>query len=167
MSKAMNEQTKQLAFRLTHTEVAWLESEAARLSAETMLDVTLTGVVRRLIALAMKGSPTGVAPAPKVDSRQLAIPGAVVPVVVAAPPTNVVELKTAKTPRATPPRTDAALKERVLAAARAAVKAGTKQSEIWKPAGVGQGAFSEFLKNGTRVGDDKLRAIAKVLKVPT
>lgn len=179
MSKATNDQTQQLAFRLTHAEVAWLQAEADRLSAETMLSVSMTAVVRRLIAMAMRGSPTvvpvAVAPAPAptaapvADPRQLAIPVAAAPAPV---PAKVVEapaekpVKPAPKPAAAPKKTeggpDAAA---VHAALQHALAGGRTQAEIRKLAGIDTGQMSRFAKNGTGLSPAKLAPLAKVLGV--
>lgn len=188
MSKATNPETQQLAFRLTHVEVAWLQAEAERLSAETMLSVSMTAVVRRLIAMAMKGSPTVVpvaaapapapTPAPAADPRQLAILGAVTPApkptpVVEAPakvakpapaPTPAKVVEAPKTKPAAPKKTESAPDAAAVhAALQRALAGGRKQAEIRKLAGIDTGQMSRFATKGTGLSAAKLAPLAKVL----
>jgi hypothetical protein len=162
MSKATTRETKQLAFRLTHAEVAWLKAEAERLKAETgFAAVSATDVVRRLIALAMRGSPTTPAPVaapptPAVDPRQLAIPGSV-PTATKTPVSAKTATKTTKTPD----------QEKVRAAYAKALEAGTaKPKDLAAELGFADSSSLSHFKSGKRdLPDDKLAKLAKLLGV--
>jgi hypothetical protein len=161
MSQAKTGETHQLAFRFTYAEVAWLKTEAERLSAETMLSVSVTDVVRRLVALAMRGSttaPTAAAPAPTptVDPRQTTIPGALAPAKVA----KLVVVKTPKTKGAPDHET-------IRLAYAAALEAGTiKPKDLAAELGFADASSLSHFKGGKRKLDaERLAKLAKRLGV--
>jgi hypothetical protein len=165
MSNAKTGETHQLAFRFTYAEVAWLKTEAERLSAETMLSVSVTDVVRRLVALAMRGSttaPTVAAPAlthvaaPTVDPRQTTIPGALAPAKVA----KLVVVKTPKTKGAPDHET-------IRLAYAAALEAGTiKPKDLAAELGFADASSLSHFKGGKRKLDaERLAKLAKRLGV--
>ena len=135
-------QTKQLAFRLPHELVTWLETEAERVSRETDLSLSVSDVARRILTRAMRA-----ASGPAVE-------------IVAVEPTKAPPSKAPKT-------TKGPADERTVRAALVAelAKGERSQAQIAKVAGIDGGQVSRFKKTGKGIAGEKLVALAKALGV--